>query len=242
MNAHRRTRRPRRAFTLVELLIVISIMAILAGILIPTIAIVRGEAKKAATKALISLISNAAVSFENDHGYYPPDAIEATTQLYHFSQPDLTALTTGDPLTAAQVPPQALYYYLGNGFTGQNAPYATFAKNTQAHHFDTVFTERLPVVVDPWGRPIIYVRKPRGNTGNFKSGAGGVGGSAYKPRHDVDAFDVFSVGPDGQTGGNDLPKSPLDTQLTLISFCQNALNQDIDGEADDDIASWTKTN
>jgi type II secretory pathway pseudopilin PulG len=221
----------------VELLIVISIMAILAGILIPSITIVRGQAKISTAQSLIRRLEAAIISFESDHGYYPPDAIETGTGLYNPVQPDLSSLAT-TAITAAQVPPQALYYYLTNGFVGENAPYTVIARGSEAYFFDEVFTERLPVIVDPWGRPIIYNRKPRGNTGNFLTD----GGVKIKPRHNPDSFDLFSVGPNGQTGANDLPRNPAESQATLRTYCLKALDNDNDGNAEDDICNWKNTN
>jgi type II secretory pathway pseudopilin PulG len=221
----------------VELLIVISIMAILAGILIPSITVVRGQAKIANAQSLIKRLEAAIISFESDHGYYPPDAIEADTPLYDRVQPDLSSLQT-TPITTDQVPPQALYYYLTNGFVGENAPYTIIARGSEAYFFDEVFTERLPVIVDPWGRPILYNRKPRGDTGNFKDS----GGEDIEPYHNPDSFDLFSVGPDGQTGANDLDRNPMESQADLRAYCRNALNNANDGNADDDICNWKNTN
>jgi prepilin-type N-terminal cleavage/methylation domain-containing protein len=237
MNVHTAHHRAPRGFTLVELLIVISIMAILAGILIPSITVVRQQAKIAGAQSLIKRLEAAIVSFESDHGYYPPDAVETGTALYDPVQPDLSSLAT-TPITADQVPPQALYYYVTNGFVGENAPYTTIARGAEAYFFDEVFTQRLPAIVDPWGRPFLYNRKPRGTTGNFKTDSG----VKIKPRHNPDSFDLFSVGPDGQTGANDLPKNPFETQVTLRTYCLRALDNDNDGNADDDICNWKNTN
>jgi prepilin-type N-terminal cleavage/methylation domain-containing protein len=59
------------AFTLIELLMVIAIVGILAGILIPTVGLVRENANVAASKSQISQYLTAIQSFKSEYGYYP---------------------------------------------------------------------------------------------------------------------------------------------------------------------------
>lgn len=64
-----------KAFTLIELLMVIAIIGILAGILIPVIGIVKEKANIAASKTQISGYVNAIGLFKGEYNYYPfPDA------------------------------------------------------------------------------------------------------------------------------------------------------------------------
>lgn len=59
------------AFTLIELLMVIAIIGILAGILIPTVGAVRKQANIAASKAQLSSYVNAIQMFKGEYGYLP---------------------------------------------------------------------------------------------------------------------------------------------------------------------------
>lgn len=61
----------RRGFTLIELLTVIAIIAVLAGILIPTVSSVRVSAKRAETKVRFSQWASAMEQFRQEYGYYP---------------------------------------------------------------------------------------------------------------------------------------------------------------------------
>jgi prepilin-type N-terminal cleavage/methylation domain-containing protein len=67
-----RTRVSREAaFTLIELLMVIAVIAILAAILIPTIASVRFSASRTKTKILFSQWASAIEAFRQEYGVYP---------------------------------------------------------------------------------------------------------------------------------------------------------------------------
>ena len=60
-----------RAFTLIELLTVIAIIGILAGILIPTVGAVKVSANKSRTKVQFSQWGTAMALFKQEYGYYP---------------------------------------------------------------------------------------------------------------------------------------------------------------------------
>jgi len=60
-----------RAFTLIELFVVIAIIGILAAILIPTIGSARVSAKRAETKVRFGQWAAAMEQFKQEYGYYP---------------------------------------------------------------------------------------------------------------------------------------------------------------------------
>ncbi|MDD5459627.1 MAG: type II secretion system protein [Phycisphaerae bacterium] len=62
----------KKAFTMIELLTVLGIIAILVGILIPALAMVRKFAKETAQKSRFTAIEMAMLTFKNDYGDYPP--------------------------------------------------------------------------------------------------------------------------------------------------------------------------
>jgi len=68
----KRTRSHRRGFTLLELLIVITIIGILASILIPNLTDLIGGAEKTKTKAAFSGYIAALTNYKSQYKYYPP--------------------------------------------------------------------------------------------------------------------------------------------------------------------------
>ncbi|MFK7959439.1 MAG: type II secretion system protein [Phycisphaerales bacterium] len=62
----------RRGFTLVELLVAISIVLVLAGLTAVAVNAARGKAKEAKALSTLTALSNATSTFQTDHGYIPP--------------------------------------------------------------------------------------------------------------------------------------------------------------------------
>ena len=86
----------RKAFTIVELLIVVTIIALLLGILLPSIAMVRAKAKETAQKAQFATIEMALEAFKQDYGDYPPsDLSGTTTQTYYCGAQKLSEALLG---------------------------------------------------------------------------------------------------------------------------------------------------
>jgi type II secretion system protein G len=75
-----------RAFTLIEILIVIAIIATLAGLLMTAVASARTQAKIRLVQGRITLLKTALASYENDFGDYPSsdgdDGLRGAANLY----------------------------------------------------------------------------------------------------------------------------------------------------------------
>ena len=69
-----------RAFTLVEMLLVITIIGILAALVVPKMMGRSEQARQAAAHADLSSIKTALDAFEVDNGYYPKNAMDLLQQ------------------------------------------------------------------------------------------------------------------------------------------------------------------
>jgi prepilin-type N-terminal cleavage/methylation domain-containing protein len=64
--------RKKTGLTMIELLVVLAIIALLVGLLLPALSVVRNVAKETKEKAQLSTIELALAAFKNDEGDYPP--------------------------------------------------------------------------------------------------------------------------------------------------------------------------
>src|SRR5947207_2841848 len=67
----RNSRRTKAGFTLIELMLVLVILGVLAGIVVPRFAGKGEQARQTAAKTQISNLATALSAFEVDNGYYP---------------------------------------------------------------------------------------------------------------------------------------------------------------------------
>jgi prepilin-type N-terminal cleavage/methylation domain-containing protein len=129
-----------RAFTLIELMVVILIIAVVIAILIPAVGGARTAAKRSATQNLMSNITNAASQFENDErrlpGYFTERDMGSTANASQYGMsemenvmldligmPPVGAQTAPGvkigPTTATQIPFAFDMYGVSNGGTKQ---------------------------------------------------------------------------------------------------------------------------
>lgn len=105
----------RRAFTLVEMLLVVTIIGILAALVIPKIVGRSEQARTTAAHADLSSIKTALDAFEVDNGFYPKslaDLVQAPSNAKNWHGPYLDKIPQ-DPWGNNYV-----YYYPGKHNTG----------------------------------------------------------------------------------------------------------------------------
>lgn len=90
--------RPNRAFSLIELLTVIAIVAILLAIIVPTVGGARDSADRAATKAQFNQWAAAMELYRQEYGYYPDIAPNGLVDSERFA-----AELTGQTLAGTSV-------------------------------------------------------------------------------------------------------------------------------------------
>jgi type II secretory pathway pseudopilin PulG len=164
------------AFTMIELLIVMAIIIVLAGLILATAGYVQNKGKRSRAEAEIAAMSAALENYKADNGVYPSDIV---TNGF-----DVSNTNIGD----YQAPSLKLYEYLSGDTDHNRAPeaksYFPFKPN-QLSPVDQAAD--VTSIRDPFGNPYGYsTRKASDSTLN-----------GHNP-----TFDLWSVG-DGTAGTNE---------------------------------------
>lgn len=168
-----------QAFTIVELLVVLAVIVVLAGITFGTAAGVQTARMKATARAEIMLISQSLEDFRSVHGDYPvtagpeDNAITLSKALFGWKE------FQGKPLKLVDRSPKS------------KVKVEAFIDSTKVMYEGDLPEDlkRKPVNVrfmDPWGQPYVYAYKDSKEWDNF-------------------AFVLYSKGPDGLSEA--LPKN-----------------------------------
>jgi prepilin-type N-terminal cleavage/methylation domain-containing protein len=180
MCCRKRRARERTAFTLVELLVVITIIALLLGILLPALSAVRSRAKNVAARSFLKSLSTASVTYQADFsaypGYYSEDEINGSNTWHDFTSTENLVISllggiadtgTGTGWTPTGVPasPQIFVDDIGIGpklasgrtkdayFSPKTGELATVTGNNFSSD------NNVPEFIDPVsGQPVLYFR------------------------------------------------------------------------------------
>ena len=151
------------AFTVVELLIVMAIILVLAGLILATSGYVQRKGARARTEAEIAAISAALESYKADHGIYPRDA---RTDALRSRAPDPTAFA-----------PASLYLY--DQLAG-----ATDGSRTQTGKSYFSFK---PNQLNPsdQNQNVTFIRDPFGNSYGYSTAYQANPADGYNPTFDL---------------------------------------------------------
>lgn len=171
------------AFTIVELLVVLAVIILLAGLILTTASYVQNKGERSRSETEIAAISAALENYKADNGIYPRDLAKNTTD-------NLDARTSGNP-TNYQTASLFLYDSLFGSASSGSRTAASGAKS----YF--VFKPDMLSPVNQ-GQNVQYIRDPFGNSYGYSTAYQRNPATGYNP-----TFDLWSTA--GNTDNNNPP-------------------------------------
>ena len=161
---------PAGAFTIMELLVVISIIIILAGLILGTSGYVQKKGARSRTEAEIAAMSAALESYKADNGVYPSDPT-ATEQLNPSLAPAFNTY-------------QASTLYLYERLAGVTTGSRSENPSTKSY---LAFKPNMLLPAPPSTADIIGIRDPFGNSYGYSTmrAANPSGSAGYNPTFDL---------------------------------------------------------
>jgi prepilin-type N-terminal cleavage/methylation domain-containing protein len=196
---------PRSAFTLIELLTVIAIIAILMGLLFPAIGTIKESARKTQAKNDVTNIVAAVKQYYTEYGKFPPvqEGAAATETDTAVGEEEAGVVADNSALfnTLRSIPqglnanpdykynPRRIVFFEGKAATDPAAPRAGFSDSEQA--------TKKGCFYDPWGKQYCVVIDTNYDNVIKLDEQYNDFGSNNAPRVGVG---VFSLGKDGKLG------------------------------------------
>jgi prepilin-type N-terminal cleavage/methylation domain-containing protein len=181
------------AFTLIELIVVVGIITVLAGLVLSTAGYARKKGQRARAETEIAAMSAACESYKADNGVYPRgNANLSNTAPYDTD--NLNAQADGDPTadpTATRYKKASLYLYIQLSGTNANRTPITGARS--------YFTFK-PNQLSPTDQnlPVEFIRDPFGNSYGYST-ANQLGDptKGYNPTFDLWSTSALTATPGG---------------------------------------------
>jgi prepilin-type N-terminal cleavage/methylation domain-containing protein len=172
------------AFTLIELIVVITVIVILTGLVLSTVGYARKKGARARAETEIAAMSAACESYKADNGVYPRDTTNNTTD----NLAALTSQTPPDPLPTSYDPSNAAYssatLYLYGQLSGNiNGDRSTYSQKS--------YFQFKPNMLSPAGGTgtVTAIRDPFGNSYGYSTANQANPSYGFNP-----TFDLWSTG------------------------------------------------
>jgi prepilin-type N-terminal cleavage/methylation domain-containing protein len=157
----------RRGFTLVELIVVISVIVILAALLIPVVGMFQRQAARTATQALVARVMAGVNAYAQDRGTLSTQPIAPMAVRADGST--VTALSANDWATVRSVGTTLYREIASTDPDGKNRPRPGYlAQDLRPSEVDPG-TGDGPFLVDRWGNPLIYLAWNGTTMGTYQS-------------------------------------------------------------------------
>jgi prepilin-type N-terminal cleavage/methylation domain-containing protein len=178
-----------RAFTLIELIVVIAVIIILAGLVLSTVGYVQKKGARSRAETEIAAISAAIENYKADNGVYPRGQ---STSVPPSGIPVYTVATTGTDGLDARVNTdsgQKIYQdacrYLYEQLSGDVN--LDLAMDTGRKTYFTFKESMLAVIKDPNGNSIglSHIKDPFGNSYGYSTANQVAPGNGYNPTFDL---------------------------------------------------------
>jgi len=221
----------RDGFTLIEILVVIAVISMLAGMLMVSVGKIRTNAAIKVSQSMIDGISVALEAYKVDFGDYPPDDYS----------------DSGGDTAAVSNPAECLAFFLTREIRTDNTANTggsqrlynasinrePYMKDLHENMTEDITGDGWPELVDGFGNPFIY------NRGQFL--ANRIAGPAIEdknnlpagqryPLHNKQGYDLFFIGKDEKSNGTTAPASDGNFGAFMTG--------DSHGEDDDDFNNW----
>jgi type II secretory pathway pseudopilin PulG len=176
------------AFSLVELLVVITIIIVLAGLVLSTMGYVRKKGARARAETEIAAMSAACESYKADNGIYPRGNADLSNTT-PYDTDNLNARTNGNPATTTYQK-ASLYLYIQLSGTDANRTPITGAKS--------YFTFK-PNQLSPSDQtlPVEFIRDPFGNSYGYSTANQADPAKGYNPTFDLWSTAGLTTDPGG---------------------------------------------
>ena len=187
--------RARFAFTILELLIVISIVIALAGLTIATMGYVQNKGARSRAEAEIAAISAALENYKADNGLYPRgNGNNPAGNTPPFDTDKLDARTDGNPSVNGPYAPASLFLYaiLSGDQDADGRPDAGF--KTYMQFKDNQLARTNMSQAPAAGNKVLSLRDPFGNAYGYSTAYQGDVDKGNPPTHGYNpTFDLWST-------------------------------------------------